>query len=292
MTTLVNRQILPDKALPGKSRERKRRILPGLPLTLGFTIAYLSLIVLIPLSTAYVLSAGMSWEGFKDAAFSARAIDAYKVTLSTSAIAAVVNAVFGILLTWVLVRYRFPGRRIVDGLIDLPFALPTAVAGIALCTIYAPNGWMGSWLYPLGIQSAYSKFGITLALIFVGLPFVVRTVQPVLEDFDKEQEEASATLGASPFITFFKVILPALLPAVLAGFAMAFARAIGEYGSVIFISGGKISTEIVPQLIVAKLEEFDYPGATAISVVMLTTSFVLLLLINLLQRWVGRRTVL
>lgn len=292
MTTYINQSVFPGKAAPVPVKRRKRRILPGLPLTLGLTITYLSLIVLIPLSTAYVLSAELTWQEFIAAAFSPRALSSYKVTFKTAGIAAAVNAVFGLLITWVLVRYRFPGRRLIDGLIDLPFALPTAVAGIALCTVYAPNGFMGQWLYKIGIQSAYSQFGITLALIFVGLPFVVRTVQPVLEDFDKEQEEAAATLGASSLRTFFRVILPALLPATITGFTMAFARALGEYGSVIFISGGKLDTEIVPQLIIIKLEEFDYAGATAIAVVMLTTSFVLLLLINLLQRWVGRRTVL
>lgn len=292
MTTIVNQQVLPGKTIPGKSGERKGRVLPGLPLTLGLSITYLSLVVLIPLSTAFVLTSGMSWEQFSAAAFSQRALGTYQVTLKTATCAAVINAVFGLLIAWVLVRYRFPGRRLVDGLIDLPFALPTAVAGIALCAIYAPNGWMGSWLYPLGLQTAYSQVGITLALIFVSLPFVVRTVQPVLEDFDKEQEEASATLGASSLVTFWRVIFPALLPATLTGFAMAFARALGEYGSVIFISGGKIDAQIVPQLIMDKLNEFDYEGATAIAVVMLVISFLLLLFINLLQRWVSRRTAL
>lgn len=288
MTTLVNRKVFPAKIIPAKRKERNRRVLPGLPLTLGLTITYLSLVVLIPLSAAYVMTLGMTWEAFLNAAFSQRALDSYYVTFLTSGIAAGINAVFGLLIAWVLVRYRFPGRRLIDGLIDLPFALPTAVAGIALTAIYAKSGIMGAWLYPLGIESAFSKTGITLALIFIGLPFVVRTVQPVLEDFDKEQEEASATLGASPFTTFRRVIFPALLPATITGFTMAFARALGEYGSVVFISGNKIDTQIAPLLIVSRLEQFDYAGATAIATVMLTVSFILLLLINLLQRRISR----
>lgn len=295
MTTLVNRFFFPRKRRRDIQPEhathwRKRRVLPGLPLTLGLSVFYLSLIVLLPLSTAFVKTAGMGWTEFAEAAFSPRVVASYKLTFGVSCAAALVNAVFGLLVAWVLTRYRFPGRRFIDALVDLPFALPTAVAGIALTAIYARNGWMGSWLEPLGIKVAFTPLGIGVALVFIGLPFVVRTLQPVIEELDRELEEASATLGAGPWTTFRRVIIPLLLPAWLTGFALAFARGIGEYGSVVFISGNMPGrTEISPLLIMTKLEQYDYAGATAIAVVMLTASFLLLLCINLLQRWSRRR---
>jgi sulfate transport system permease protein len=269
---------------------KQRSILPGFGLTLGYTLVYLSLVVLIPLSTLFWKSATLGGAAFWHVAADPRVVAAYRLSFGASLLAAAINAVFGLLVAWVLARYRFPGRRLVDGLVDLPFALPTAVAGICLTTMYAPNGWIGRFLKPLGIEVAYAPLGVVVALTFVGLPFVVRTVQPVLQDLDLEVEEAAASLGANRWQTFRQVILPTALPAVLTGFALAFARALGEYGSVVFISGNMpMRTEIVPLLIMTKLEQFDYAGATAIAVVMLTASFFLLLLINLLQWWSSRR---
>ncbi len=270
----------------GSRGGRKRRILPGFGPTLGFTLFYLCLIVLIPLSAAFIKTSGMGWERFFTVVTSRQVVAAYKLSFGASLAAGVVNLFFGLLVAWVLVRYHFPGKRLVDAMVDLPFALPTAVAGIALTQIYAPNGWLGKPLAELGIRSAYSWLGVAIALTFVGIPFVVRTVQPVLEDLDKQYEEAAVSLGATRWQTFRRVVLPEITPALLTGFAMAFARALGEYGSVIFISGNKpYATEIVPQIIYIKLEQYDYRAATAIAVVMLVASFILLLLINLLQRW-------
>lgn len=265
----------------------KRRILPGFGLTLGFTLLYLSLIVLIPLSATFVKASALGWEAFFRAIASPRVLASYQVSFGTSLLAAVVNSFFGVVIAWVLVRYRFPGRRILDAMVDLPFALPTAVAGISLAAIYSPNGWFGRPILALtGIKIAYTQLGILVALIFVGLPFVIRTVQPVLEDLDLEYEEAAASLGASRLQTVLRVVGPELLPPLLTGFALAFARALGEYGSVVFIAGNMpMKTEIVPLLIITKLEQYDYRGATAIAVVMLIISFLLLLAINGLQRW-------
>jgi sulfate/thiosulfate transport system permease protein len=271
------------------SVRRQKSALPGFGLTLGFTLTYLGLVVLLPLSTIFVKSSGLGWHAFWEAVTSSRVVASYRLSFLASLIAAAVNSVFGVLVAWVLVRYKFPGRRLMDALVDLPFALPTAVAGIALTTLYAPSGWMGSRLVPLGIQVAYAPLGVMLALTFIGLPFVVRTVQPVLQDLDADIEEAAASLGATRGQIFWKVLLPMLAPAILTGFALAFARAIGEYGSVVFISGNMpMKTEIAPLLIMTKLEQFDYAGATAIAVVMLVASFALLLAINVLQ-WLGRR---
>ena len=261
-------------------------VLPGFGLTLGFTLLYMSLIVLIPLSALFAKTATMSLSEFWAAVTSARVLASYKLTFGASFAAALVNTVFGFVTAWVLVRYSFPGKRIVDAAVDLPFALPTAVSGIALTAIYSKNGWIGQLLEPLGIKAAYSPLGVGIALTFIGLPFVVRTLQPAMEDLNKELEEASASLGATRLKTFFRVLLPPLVPPLLTGFALAFARAIGEYGSVVFISGNMpMKTEITSLLIITKLEQFDYAGATAIAVVMLLVSFVLLLLINLLQWW-------
>lgn len=261
-------------------------VLPGFGLTLGFTLLYMSLIVLIPLSALFAKTATMGLSEFWEAVTSARVLASYKLTFGASFAAALVNTVFGFVTAWVLVRYTFPGKRIVDAMVDLPFALPTAVSGIALTATYSKNGWIGQWLEPLGIKAAYSPLGVAIALTFIGLPFVVRTLQPAMEDLNKELEEAAASLGASRFKTFFRVLMPPLVPPLLTGFALAFARAIGEYGSVVFISGNMpMKTEITSLLIITKLEQFDYPGATAIAVVMLLVSFVLLLLINLLQWW-------
>jgi sulfate/thiosulfate transport system permease protein len=269
---------------------KKDRVLPGLSITLGFSVLYLSLIVLIPLAALVIKSAGLTPAEWWDTVSDPRVVASYKVSLMTSFFAAVVNLVFGLLLAWVLVRYRFPGKRIVDGLIDLPFALPTAVAGIALTTIYAPKGWVGSLLEPLGIKVAYTPLGITLALIFIGIPFVVRTVQPILQDLESDMEEAAVLLGSYRARTFFKIILPDLIPPLLTGFALAFARGIGEYGSVVFISGNMpMKTEIAPLLIITKLEQYQYSQAAAVAVVLLLISFVLLLFINILQRWSNRR---
>jgi sulfate transport system permease protein len=270
-----------------------RSILPGFGLSLGFTVAYLGLIVLVPLAAAFMKAAGLSWHDFMAAAASRRVLAAYRLTFSASLAAAAVNVVFGLVVAWVLVRYPFPGRRVVDALVDLPFALPTAVAGIALTSLYAENGWVGRLLLPLGIRVAYTWAGVFVALTFIGLPFVVRTVQPVLQELEPELEEASATLGASRFQTVTRILLPELAPPLLTGFALAFARALGEYGSVVFISGNMpMKTEIVPLLIITKLEQYDYSGATAIAVVMLVSSFSLLLLINLLQKWSRRHQVI
>ncbi len=270
---------------------QRSRVLPGFGLSLGFTLAYLSLIVLIPLSAVFIKSLGIGWDGFWDIISSERILKSLQLSFSTALLAAFINVVFGLLLAWCLVRYRFPGKRIVDALVDLPFALPTAVAGIALTSLYAPTGWIGQYLEPLGIKVAYTPIGITLALIFIGIPFVVRTVQPVLADLETELEEAACALGATRFQTITKVILPILFPALLTGFALAFARGVGEYGSVIFIAGNQpFETEIAPLMIISRLEEYDYAGATTIAVVMLVLSFAILFLINLLQAWASRRT--
>ena len=269
---------------------KQKSILPGFGLSLGFTVLYLSLIVLIPLSAAFLKTTSLTWHEFWHIVSAPRAVASYRLSFGASAIAASINIVFGLIVAWVLVRYTFPGKRLFDSLVDLPFALPTAVAGIALTSIYSSNGWIGHYLQPLGIKAAYSQLGVVIALTFTGLPFVVRTVQPVLEDLDKEMEEAAASLGADRWQTITRVLLPAVLPAALTGFAMAFARAVGEYGSVVFISGNMpMRTEITPLLIITKLEQYDYAGATAIAVVMLVASFALLLTINLLQAWSGGR---
>ncbi|MCC6270863.1 MAG: sulfate ABC transporter permease subunit CysT [Microbacteriaceae bacterium] len=269
---------------------KRRSVLPGFGLTVGYALLYLSLIVLIPLASLFLKTATTSWSHIWETISDPRAIAAYRLTFGAAFAAAAVNAFFGLLLAWVLVRYRFPGRKLIDALVDLPFALPTAVAGIALTTIYAPSGWVGRWLEPLGIEVAFQPLGITVALVFIGVPFVVRTLQPVLESLDAEVEEAAASLGARRWQTIARVILPELWPALLAGFSMAFARAIGEYGSVVFISGNKImKNEIVPLLIMMKLDQYDYPGATSLAMVMLVASFVLLLTINVIQWWSARR---
>jgi sulfate transport system permease protein len=269
---------------------KKRSILPGFGLSLGFTLLYLSLIVLIPLSAVVLKTASLSWSEFVSLATQPRAVASYKLSFGASFFAASINVIAGILVAWVLVRYEFPGRRVLDSLVDLPFALPTSVAGISLTAIYSSNGWLGRPLEAIGIKAAYSQLGIVIALTFIGLPFVVRTVQPVLEEMDTEMEEAAASLGANRRQIFTRVILPTILPAILTGFAMAFSRAVGEYGSVVFISGNMpMHTEITPLLIVTKLEQYDYAGATAIAVVMLGASFLMLLAINLLQRWSSRR---
>jgi sulfate transport system permease protein len=276
-------------APPVRAPFRRWSVLPGFGLSLGFTLSYLSLIVIVPLIALFMKAAQMDWASIWNILTNARVLAAFRMTFAASAIAAAVNAVFGLVIAWLLVRYRFWGRRIVDALVDLPFALPTAVAGVSLSALMAKNGWIGSLFAPFGIQIAYAPPGIVVALIFVGLPFVVRTVQPVLQDFEPELEEAAATLGADRWVTFMRITLPALAPAMLTGFALAFARAIGEYGSVIFIAGNRPGlTEIVPLLIVIKLEEFDYPGAAVIAVASLLISFSLLILINLLQRRLGR----
>lgn len=267
-----------------------RRVLPGFNLTLGFTIAYLSLIVLIPLSAVFLKTASLTLEQLWTTISAPRAVAAYKITFGVSLAAAAINAVFGLLLAWALVRYSFPGKKLVDALVDLPFALPTAVAGIALTAIYAKNGWLGQYLEPAGLKIAFTPLGILVALIFIGLPFVVRTVQPILEDIDTEYEEAAASLGASRLETVVRVVLPVLYPALLTGFTLAFARAVGEYGSVIFIAGNMpMISEITPLIIITKLEQYDYAGATAIAAVMLVVSFSLLLAINVLQAWTARR---
>jgi len=269
---------------------RRHSVLPGFGLTLGFTLFYLSVVVLLPLSTLFLKASSLGFSGFIAVVVSPRAQSAYRLSLGASLAAAALNAIFGLLLAWVLVRYRFPGRRLVDALVDLPFALPTAVAGIALTTLYARTGWFGRPLAALGLPVAFRPLGIVVALTFIGLPFVVRTLQPVLEDMDVEIEEAAASLGATRRQIFLRVLLPHILPAWLTGFALAFARALGEYGSVVFISGNLPGvTEITPLLIMTKLEQFDYAGATAIAVVMLVFSFVILGFVNLLQHWSARR---
>jgi sulfate/thiosulfate transport system permease protein len=269
---------------------RRRSIIPGFGLTLGFTLVYLSLIVLIPVAATFVETSKIGWHAFWRIVTTPRAIASYELSFGASLVGAAINFVMGTLVAWVLVRYRFPAKRLLDSLVDLPFALPTAVAGIALTTLYASNGWFGHPLAQLGIHVAFTRLGIVVALTFIGLPFVVRTVQPVLEDLDKELEEVAASLGATRLQTFVRVLFPGIAPAAVTGFALAFARGVGEYGSVIFIAGNMpMRTEITPLLIVTKLEEYDYAGATAIAVVMLAISFVLLVAINTLQRWSTRR---
>ena len=266
---------------------KRHSVLPGFDLGLGFALLYMSLIVLVPLSAAFLKTFTMTWGAFWDAVSSPRVVASYRLTFGASLAAAALNAVFGLVVAWVLVRYEFPFKRFIDALVDLPFALPTAVAGIALTAIYAQNGWIGQWL---PFKVSFTPLGVFVALVFIGVPFVVRTVQPVLEDVNRELEEAAATLGASGWLTFTKVILPIVMPALLTGFALAFARALGEYGSVIFIAGNMpMVSEITPLLIITKLEQYDYAGATAIAVVMLVISFVLLLLINTLQTWARKR---
>lgn len=270
-------------------RTVQRKVIPGFGLTMGFSVFYLSVVVLIPLAALLFNSTGLTWDKFWQVATDPRVLASYRISFTTAAVAALLDTVLGLLLAWVLVRYNFPGKALFDALIDLPFALPTAVAGVSLTALYSQNGWIGSFLEPLGIKVAFTPLGITLALMFIGIPFVVRTVQPVLEDMERDAEEAAATLGAGRLRTFFKIILPALLPPLLTGFALAFARGIGEYGSVVFISGNMpMRTEIAPLLIMSKLEQFDYAGATAVAILLLLISFLLLLMINSLQRWVRR----
>ena len=276
-------------ALAQPARRASKRVLPGFHLTLGYTLFYLCLIVLIPISALFLKTFTLSLDQFSAAVTSPRVMASYRLTFGASLIAALVNLVFGLLLAWVLVRYKFPGKKLVDALVDLPFALPTAVAGISLTALLAGNGWLGQYLEPMGIKLAFTPAGVVIALIFVGLPFVVRTVQPVLEDAEKELEEAATSLGATRLQIFTKIILPHIAPALLTGFAMAFARAIGEYGSVIFIAGNMpMVSEITPLIIIGKLEQYDFAGATAVAVVMLVISFSLLLVINALQGWQRR----
>ena len=285
----VNVLPAPPSAPPAPRRRGARRVLPGFGLTLGYTLFYLSIIVLIPLSALVFKTFSLTWPQFWEAISAPRVVASYQLTFGASLIAALVNLVFGLLIAWVLVRYEFPGKKIVDALVDLPFALPTAVAGISLTALLAGNGWVGQYLEPLGIQLAFKPAGIVIALIFIGLPFVVRTVQPVLQDTEKELEEAASSLGANRWQIFTKVIFPTITPALLTGFAMSFARAVGEYGSVIFIAGNvPMVSEITPLIIIGKLEQYDYAGATAVAVVMLVISFVLLLVINALQGWQRR----
>jgi sulfate transport system permease protein len=273
-----------------RPRRQSRRVLPGFGLTLGYTMMYLSLLVLIPLSAVFIRSLGLGWNHFWEVVTTPRVIASLRLSFGASLIAALTNAGFGLIVAWVLVRYSFPFKRLLDAMVDLPFALPTAVAGIALTALYAPNGWLGRWLQPLGLNVAFTPLGVVVALTFIGLPFVVRTLQPVLEDLDKGVEQAAATLGASPWQTFARVVLPALWPALFTGFALAFARAVGEYGSVIFIAGNMpMKSEIAPLLIITKLEQYDYAGATAIAVVMLVLSFALMFGINALQSWARLR---
>jgi sulfate/thiosulfate transport system permease protein len=286
----MNAALAPSLPLaPALPRRKPRRVLPGFGLSLGYTLVYLSLIVLIPLSAVFMKTATLGWAPFWAIVTAPRVLASYQLSFGAALFAAALNTVFGLLLAWSLVRYSFPGKRIVDALIDLPFALPTAVAGIALTALYAGNGWLGSLLQPLGVQVAFKPLGVLVALTFIGLPFVVRTVQPVLEDIDTELEEAAASLGAARWQTFRHVVFPILTPALLTGFALAFARAVGEYGSVIFIAGNiPMVSEITPLMIITKLEQFDYAGATAIATVMLVFSFALLLGINGLQAWSAR----
>ena len=273
-----------------KPSKRRPNVLPGFGLSLGYTLFYLGLIVLLPLSAAFIKTTELTWPAFVEIVTAPRVMATYRLTFGAAAIAATLNAVFGLLVAWVLVRYRFPGKRLADALVDLPFALPTAVAGIALAGLFSPKGWFGALLVPLGIKVAYTPLGVVVALTFIGLPFVVRTVQPVLETLPHELEEVAETLGASRWQSFRRIIFPTVLPALLTGFALAFARAIGEYGSVIFIAGNMpMISEITPLMIITKLEQYDYTGATAIAVVMLVISFILLLLINALQAWTRRR---
>lgn len=273
-----------------KKRAKQKSILPGFGLSMGFTMMYLGFFILIPLSMVFFNTIALSWSEFWEVVTSPRVLASYRLSFGASLIAALINAVFGLLLAWVLVRYQFPGKKIIDGLVDLPFALPTAVAGIALTTLYSSNGWIGQFLEPLGIQVAFSRAGIVIALTFIGLPFVVRMVQPVLQEIRQEVEEASLMLGAGRWQTFSKVIFPVLIPSILTGFALAFARGLGEYGSVVFIAGNMpMQTEIAPLLIMTQLEQYDYAGATAIAAVMLIISFILLLFINYLQWWTRKR---
>jgi sulfate transport system permease protein len=266
-------------------------VLPGFGLSLGYTFTYLSLIVLVPLAAVFVRTSSLGLEQFWNVVTTPRVVASYKLSFGASLAAAAINAVFGLMLAWSLVRYTFPGKKLVDALIDLPFALPTAVAGIALTALYSKNGWLGQYLEPMGIRIAFGPWGVLVALVFIGVPFVVRTVQPILEDLDTEFEEAAASLGASRVRTFWHVVLPIIFPALLTGFALAFARAVGEYGSVIFIAGNiPMVSEITPLMIITKLEQYDYAGATAIAAVMLVFSFILLLVINGLQAWTARRT--
>ena len=288
---MTGNAVTPSAAGAAVRKRTPKRVLPGFNLTLGFTLFYLSLIVLIPLSALVFKTFTLTWEQFWLAVASPRVLASYRLTFGASLIAALVNVFFGLLLAWVLVRYQFVGKKIIDALVDLPFALPTAVAGISLTALLAGNGWVGQWLAPYGFSLAFNRNGIIIALIFISLPFVVRTVQPVLEDLEKELEEAATCLGATRWQTFRHVILPTIAPALLTGFAMAFARAIGEYGSVIFIAGNiPMVSEITPLIIIGKLEQYDYAGATAVAVVMLAISFVLLLFINALQAWQRRRS--
>lgn len=269
--------------------EKKFNALPGFGLTMGFTLFYLSALVIIPIGGLVIRTLGISWSEFWHLATTERALAAYKLTFGASLVAALANAIFGTLLAWVLTRYEFPGRRFIDAMVDFPFALPTAVAGLTLANLFAANGWLGQYLVPLGIKGAFTPLGVMIALTFVGMPFVVRTLQPVLENFEREVEEAAATLGAGRLRTFLTIIAPTLLPPVITGFALAFARAIGEYGSIVFISGNlPFKTEIAPQLIVMRLEEYDYAGAIALAVVLLIFSFVLLAVINVLEQWASK----
>lgn len=278
------------EATTRRIRFKQHSVLPGFGISLGFTLLYLSLIVIIPLSALIIKTATMSWGDFWNTVSQPRVLAAYQLSFGAALLAAGLNLVFGLLVAWVLVRYSFPGRRFIDALVDLPFALPTAVAGIALTAVYAPNGWIGQYLDAMGIKVAFTPLGIVVALTFVGLPFVVRTVQPVLQEMEAELEEAAACLGANRFQTFYKIIFPSIAPALVTGFTLAFARAVGEFGSVIFIAGNiPMVSEIAPLLIIAKLEQYDYVGATAIAAVMLAVSFVLLLVINLIQWWNARR---
>ena len=293
MEIALSSQLQMQAALePPRPRHRRNRksIIPGFGLTMGFTLAWLSLIVLIPLSALFLRSAGLGWSAFFEVGFSPRAMAAYRISFGTALAAAIVNAVFGLLTAWVFVRYEFPGKRLFSAMIDLPFALPTAVAGIALTALYAPSGSVGQFLEPLGIKVAYTPIGITVALIFIGLPFIVRSVEPVLADVSVDVEEAALSLGARPWQVFLRVILPAITPALLTGFALALARGIGEYGSVIFIAGNMpFKSEIAPLLIVTELEQFEYPAATAIATVILLASFAMLFVINAIQAWSRRK---
>ena len=289
---MANTSLALSLPVPARWKRSLRRpsVLPGFGLTLGYTISYLSLLVLLPLAALVINAAGLGWSGFWSEVLTPRVLASFRVSFGCSLIAALVNALFGLIVAWVLVRYRFPGKRLVDAIVDLPFALPTAVAGIALTSLYAPKGWIGSILAEWGIKVAFTPAGIVIALIFIGVPFVVRTVEPVLQELPPEEEEAAISLGASRWQTFLKVVLPAVFPALLTGSALAFARAVGEYGSVIFIAGNMPSiSEVVPLLIVIKLEQFQYRGATAIGTAMLLVSFLLLLALNLLQHWVRSR---
>lgn len=269
--------------------KKRPSILPGFGLTLGYSMLYLSLVVLIPLAAIFIRASKLTWNQLTAILTDPQVVMAFKLSFKASGEAAIINGVFGLLVAWVLVRYSFPGRKFLDSMVDLPFALPTAVAGISLCAVYSSTGWIGSKLSALGIEVAYTQFGVTLALIFIGLPFVVRTIQPVLEDLDKEVEEAATSLGASRLQIFTKITFPALMPSLITGISLAFARALGEYGSVIFISGNiPMKTEIVPLIIVSKLEQYDYAGATGVAAIMLVISFSLLLGVNLLQKWAGQ----